>query len=205
MLFRSKLAVPNDPNVITASGYLQYNQNAKEFQIASKEKLLNRSEKGNFLALHTESCSLHGEGVIDLGMDYGDVKFDAVGVVDYNQSSGETSMNITARFNMALDNGIMQDVATRINTVEGLQPMNFNPTTFEQALVEWTDRKTADKVKSDYTIKGEIKKLPEQIETAFTITGLKLSSSGCVSRSERRSSGWCKGRCNGWCIRRSER
>jgi hypothetical protein len=174
--FLSKLTVPTDPNVITASGYLQYNQNAKEFQIASKEKLLNRSEKGNFLALHTESCSLHGEGVIDLGMDYGDVKVDAVGVVDYNQSTGETSMNITARLSMALDKGIMEDVATRINTIEGLQPMDFNPTTFEQALVEWTDRKTADRIKSDYTIKGEIKKLPEQIETAFTITGLKLSS-----------------------------
>ena len=174
--FLSKLAAPSDPNVITASGYLQYNKTLNEFQIGSKEKLLNRSEKGNFLALHTESCSMHGEGIIDLGMDHGDVKVDAVGVVDYNQSTGETSMNITARFNMALDKGSMEDVATRINTIVGLQPMDFNPTTFEQALVEWTDRKTADKIKSDYTIKGEIKKLPEQIETAFTITGLKLSS-----------------------------
>jgi hypothetical protein len=174
--FLSKLEVPTDPNVMTASGFMQYNMNAKEFQISSKEKLLNRSEKGNFLALHTESCSLHGEGVIDLGMDYGDVKVDAVGVVDYNQNSGETSMNITARFNMALDKGIMQDVATRINAIEGLQPMDFNSNTMEQALVEWTDRKTADKFKSDYTIKGEVKKLPEPIETAFVLTGLRLAS-----------------------------
>jgi hypothetical protein len=34
----------------------------------------------------------------------------------------------------------------------------------------------ADRVKSDYTIKGELKKLPSQLETSFVFTGLKLSS-----------------------------
>jgi hypothetical protein len=174
--FLSKLIVASDPLVMTASGYLQYNFTAKEFQIGSKEKLLNRSEKGNFLALHTESCSLAGEGVINLGMDYGDATIDAVGVVNYNQSTGETSMNLTTRFNMPLDKGLMEDVASRINAVEGLKPMEFNKTTLEQAMLEWSDQKTADKIKSDYTIKGEIKKLPEQLETAMTLTGLRLAS-----------------------------
>jgi hypothetical protein len=183
--FLSQLVVGSDPVVMTASGYLQYNMNAKEFQIGSKEKLLNRSEKGNFLALHTESCSLNGEGVVNLGMDYGDVIVDAVGVVNYNQTTGQTTMNLTARFNMAIDKGLMEDVATRINAVEGLKPMDFNTTTFEQALLEWTDQKTADRIKSDYTIKGEIKKLPAQVETAMTITGLRLSSFDKPSEQEK--------------------
>ena len=183
--FLSQLADVNDPVVMTASGYLQYNMAAKEFQIASKEKLLNRSEKGNFLALHTESCSLNGQGVVNLGMDYGDAVVDAVGLVNYNQESGETSMNLTARFNMALDKGAMEDVAARINAVEGLKAMDFNSTTFEEALVEWTNLKTADRIKSDYTIKGEIKKLPEQIETVMTITGLRLSSYDKLSSQEK--------------------
>lgn len=174
--FLSSLQDKNDPIVMTASGYLQYNILAKEFQIGSKEKLLNRSEKGNFLALHTESCSLNGEGVVNLGMDYGDVVIDAVGVVNYNQSTGETSMNLTTRFNMAMDKGLMEDIATRINAVEGLKPMDFSSTTLDQALLEWTDQKTADRIKSDYTIKGEIKKLPAQLETAMVLTGLRLSS-----------------------------
>jgi hypothetical protein len=174
--FLSKLVVDTDPQVMTASGYLQYNMNAKEFQIGSKEKLLNRSEKGNFIALHTESCSMNGEGVVNLGMDFGDVVVDAVGVVNYNQSTGETSLNLTTRFKMAIDKGIMEDVATKINAVEGLKPMDFGMTTLEQALVEWTDQKTADRIKSDYTIKGEIKKMPDELETALVLSGLRLSS-----------------------------
>jgi hypothetical protein len=77
---------------------------------------------------------------------------------------------------MAIDKGIMEDVATKINAVEGLRPMDFGMTTLEQALVEWTDQKTADRIKSDYTIKGEIKKMPDELETALVLSGLRLSS-----------------------------
>lgn len=174
--FLSQLVSKDDPILMTSSGYLQYNMNAQEYQIGSKEKLLNRTEKGNFLALHTGSCSLNGEGVINLGFDYGDAKVDAVGVVNYNQSTGETSMNLTARINLPVDKGTFQGIADRINAIENTKPVDFGSTTLEQALVEWTDRKTADKVKSDFTLKGEVKKLPEALETTFTLTGLRLSS-----------------------------
>jgi hypothetical protein len=174
--FLSKLIVNEDITAISASGFLQYDANAKEFQIASKEKLLNRSEKGNFLSLHTESCSMHGEGVVNLGLDLGDMNVDAVGVVDYDQTSGETSMNLTTRFVMPIDKGSMEGAATRIALVEDLKPMDFISTTLEMALVEWTDQKTADKFKSDYTIKGEIKKMPSELETAMIFTGVRIKS-----------------------------
>lgn len=54
--------------------------------------------------------------------------------------------------------------------------MDMNSTTLEMALVEWTDQETADRFKSDYTIKGEVKKFPKQLEQAFILTGVKLSS-----------------------------
>ena len=174
--FLSSLESKDDIASITASGYLQYNNNAREFQIGSKEKLLNRSEKGNFLALHTESCSIHGEGVVDLGLELGDVAVDAVGIVDYNQSTGETSMNLTTRYRMPVDKPAMQGITEKILKVEELMPMDMDRTTLEMALVEWTDLKTADRFKSDYTIKGEIKKMPNVMEESIIFTGVKLVS-----------------------------
>ncbi len=174
--FLSTLVDSKDPLVMTASGLLQYDFGTKEFQIAPEDKLLNRGEKGNYIALHTESCSMNGDGVIDLGMNYGDAVVDAVGVVNYNQNTGKTSMNITARFDMPLDKGAMQDVANRINEVEGLQPMDFSSTTLEQAVVEWDDIKQADKLKEEYVQEGKVKKLPSGLEKSITITGLRLSS-----------------------------
>lgn len=174
--FLSSLESKDDIVSMTASGYLQYNMNAKEFQIGSKEKLLNRSEKDNFLALHTESCSMHGEGVVNLGLELGNVAVDAVGIVDYNQSTGETSMNLTTRYRMPVDKPAMQGMAEKILKVEELIPMDMDRTTLEMALVEWTDLKTADRFKSDYTIKGEIKKMPNVMEESMIFTGVKLVS-----------------------------
>ncbi|MFT5778974.1 MAG: hypothetical protein ACI837_001931 [Crocinitomicaceae bacterium] len=174
--FLSALVDPGDPIVMTSNGYLQYDTGTKEFQIGSKDKLLNREEKGNYIALHTESCSMNGDGVINLGMDYGDAKVDAVGIVNYNQSTGETTMNITARFDMPLDKGIMQDVADRLNEVEGLQSADFSSNTLEQAIVEWDGLKAADKFVEEYTQLGKVKKLPDGLEKSITITGLRISS-----------------------------
>jgi len=174
--FLSALVSADDPIVMTSNGYLQYSVSSKEFQIASKDKLINRGEKGNYIALHTESCSMNGDGVITLGMDYGDVKIETVGIVNYNQSTGKTDMNITARISMPVDKGSMQDVAARINELEGLQPMDFNSTTIENAIVEWDGLAAADKFKDEYIQDAKVKRLPDGLQSTMTITGIRLSS-----------------------------
>ncbi|TNE56300.1 MAG: hypothetical protein EP338_00210 [Bacteroidetes bacterium] len=174
--FLSELGNKKDQVVFTSNGVLQYDMRAKEFQIGSKEKLINRNEKGNYLALHVESCSLNGDGVIDLGMDFGPVTVDAVGVINYDQGNGRTSMNVTAKYNVPLEEKTTEKIAEKILKTEEMKPMDFASTTYEKALVEWTDRETADKIKSDYTVNGAIKKIPKTAKAAFVITGLRLSS-----------------------------
>lgn len=165
-----------DPVVITASGWLQYNPGAKEFQISSREKLINRGAPGNYISLHTQSCSMNGDGIINLGMDYGNLDAEAVGVVNYNQSTGETSMNVTLKLTSAMDAKLFEGVAKRIAKTEGLSDADFNSTTLEQALLEWEGRAAADKIKSDYTLRKEFKKIPKSMESSIVITGLRLSS-----------------------------
>lgn len=174
-VFLSPLQNGADPIIMTATGLLQYNIDAKEFQIGSPDKLLNRGEVGNYFSLHTETCMLNGDGKIDLGMNYGDVKVSSVGIVNYDPKKGETTMNLTSKFEMPLDKGLMQNLAKKLVVVEGLKPLDFNTTTIEQAALEWAGREKADKMKADYTIKGEMN-VPKELESALTITGIKLTS-----------------------------
>src|SRR5690554_8161171 len=102
---------------MTASGLLQYNNAAKEFQIASQEKLINRAEKGNYISLHTESCSMNGDGKISLGMDYGAVETEAVGVMNYNQENEQTDLNITMAFRIPFNKKEFENVAVKIREV----------------------------------------------------------------------------------------
>jgi hypothetical protein len=174
--FLSKLEDKNDPIVFTSNGYLQYSANSSEFQIGSREKLINRAEKGNYLALNSNSCSINGDGVINLGMDYGTVKVETVGTVNYYQETGQTNMNLTVKYTMPLEEKSLEGIAEKLLSSPDLRPMDFGSTTFEKALVEWTDRKTADKVKSDYTVDKVYKRIPDNMKGAIVITGLKVSS-----------------------------
>ncbi len=175
--FLSSMVDKNDPVVITASGFLQYDENAKEYQIANKDKLINRGAKGNYISLHTTSCSLNGDGRIDLGMDYGpSFNTEAVGVANYNQETGSTNLNVTLSIEAPLDEKSFESVAEKVVAVEGLQNVDFSSTTLEQSLVEWVDRKTADKIKSDYTLKKEFKNVPKPMENKLVLTGVRLVS-----------------------------
>jgi hypothetical protein len=174
--FLSSLVSEKDPIVITANGMLQYDPKMKEYQIASTEKLINREAAGNFVALHVPSCSLNGTGKINLGNDFGEVKVETVGVVNYTQKTGQTTMNLTAKFTVPIDKNTWEAIAEKINKVEGLTPLDLNKTTIEQAYVEWINRTAADKFKEEFISKGSVKKVPKEFESALVISGLKLIS-----------------------------
>lgn len=176
--FLSALEVATDPIFITATGLLQYDFQAKEFQISSKEKLINRNEIGNLLTLNTETCSLTGEGKINLGMDYGDISVDAVGIVNYDQNTGVTDVNSTMMFNLPLDRGAFESMGQRIVDYEGSKPLSYENTNIEQAIATWSGQKVSDKLKSDFTLSQDkkVKRVPEELEKSIVITGIRLKS-----------------------------
>ncbi len=172
--FLSALVAPNDPIVITSSGFLSYNFEDKSFQIASKEKLINRSEKGNFLSLNTETCSMLGEGIVNLGMDHGEVNIQTAGIVDYDQKSGDISFNLTAKIDFPVNKSFFKEIPDKINAIDGLSPMDFATNTLKSSITLWGSQSEADKLQEDFTIKGELKKIPSSLESTMTLTGLRM-------------------------------
>lgn len=176
--FLSSVESADDPIVITSNGLLQYDYNAKEFQIGPKEKLIDPTEKGNFIALNIETCALRGNGKINLGMDLGDITVEAYGTMEYDPASQKTSLNTTLKLNLPLNNGIFEDVAERINNVENVRPCDLLNTTLVEAVLEWQDRKTSDKLKEEYLTSTErkIKRVPDALEKSIVFTGVRFVS-----------------------------
>jgi hypothetical protein len=174
--FLSELRSASDKKVLSSNGLIQFNKASNEFEIASTQKLLNRGEVGNYVALNVETCSMTGDGKINLGFDYGDASVEAVGTVDYNQAKQETSMNVSLKVNVPLDKAMFEKVAEGIKAMPDLKPLDMNPTTLEQAMATWSSVKVADKFKSDYTLRGEVKKMPDEFENSILITGIRLKS-----------------------------
>jgi hypothetical protein len=174
--FLSALIDKEDPVVMTASGVLQYDPSKTEFQIGPKAKFLNPNEKGNIIRLNTKTCSMNGEGIVNLGMDFGETVVDAFADWNYDQETTLTTMDMTMNIKMNVEKKPFEDIAERVQMVPGIPFMDLNNINLEKALVEWSDSKVADKFKSDYTIKGEVKRVPEALSNGITLSGITLQS-----------------------------
>lgn len=174
--FLSKLIDEKDPIVITANGFLTFNEKTNEFQIGSKEKLADRNAKGNFLSMNIETCNMNGEGIVNLGMDYGDLKVETAGKVSFDNATNETRFNLTAKFNFPIDKGLAKDIAEKINAAD-VKPMEFNiMNTLKLAVSQWNSPEFAAKMIEEYSVKNELKRAPLGNESAIVLSGIHLKA-----------------------------
>jgi hypothetical protein len=174
--FLSPMISENDPNVISAFGYLQFNKDSSQFQIASKEKFADFTTPGNFVALNTKACSLTGIGKVNLGMDYGDIAVQAYGTVKYDQETSKTTMDLSLRYDMPIDKSVMDVAVDKITLEESASPIDISSTLLFDAFAAWSDIKSAQKSKEAYLEKSELKKLPSELDNSIVLTGVKLTS-----------------------------
>ena len=174
--FLSPMISGKDPVVISAFGFLQYNKDSSQFQIASKEKLADFSVQGNFVALNTKACSLTGIGKVNLGMEYGDIAVQAYGKVNYNQESSKTMMDLTLRYDMPIDKSVMDVAVEKISLEESAQPIDISSTLLFEAFAAWSDVKSAQKSKEAYLEKAELKKIPSELDNSIVLTGVNLTT-----------------------------
>jgi hypothetical protein len=178
--FLSKLTDPVDNIAMTASGFLQYKKTERgpEYQIAPKERLVNENEAGNFLAMNTETCSMTGKGELinGLGLELVDVDVEAVGDLNFDQSNGLTTMDLTIAYNFAIDKGVVQNIANKLNQLPDKKSLDLSSGTLQRAILTWSDQKTLDKIKSDFLVDQSLKKLPEKMEKTIILTGVKLAT-----------------------------
>ncbi len=173
--FLSELENQDDHILFTSNGVLNYNEQAKEFRIGSPEKLINRAEKGNYISLHIESCSMEGDGKVDLGLDLPGVEFNTYGVVSYSPVTKLTTVNISGGLNFFFDKKAMEYVSNAIAASSGLSGVDYGRTTLDQAVTEQISREEAENLKSDYVLDGEVKKLPKELEKMIYLTNLKMT------------------------------
>jgi hypothetical protein len=177
--------------MFTSSGVLNYNEGTSEFRIASPEKLISRSDTGNYIALHTESCSMEGDGLIDMKLNMPDVDFKPYGVINYNAATKMTTMNVSGGLEFYMEKGIIDLITEDIKTTEGIGTIDFGRTTLKQAITETVGKEDAENIETKYVTSGNepdaIKKLPKEMESApFYLANLRLEwiprANGLVSQ-----------------------
>ena len=172
--FLSSKHAKSDMEVLQADGFLFFDRNAREYRISNKEKLVERNFPGNYLSFNISSCTVYGEGKMDLIKDLGQVKMQTVGTAKHFLIPDSSDFDVMILLDFYFDNGALGKMADAINESPDLKAVEFSRPVYEKGLRELLDKELADKLISQLNLYGNFKKFPDELEKSLFINDLKM-------------------------------
>ncbi len=176
--FLSRTRSKDDRNIITASGLLFFDKGRKEYVISNKDKIRQRDLPGALVSLAVEPCVVMADGPIAFGVDLGRVKLSQVGAMRYETSGQKAFGNgvLLADFHF-LENAL-ERMAAEITAYPDQQALDIGKTYYERMMRQVLGLERSDKLISELSIKGEIKKLPDELVKPIVLGDVKLRWDG---------------------------
>ncbi|MFY9310211.1 MAG: hypothetical protein WAQ28_14285 [Bacteroidia bacterium] len=172
--FLSPRKSTNDTYVLPADGFLYFDKTAREYRISNKEKLVERSLPGNYLSLNVAECKTYGEGKVNLGGDFGQVKIESFGNVTHTLISDSTLFDMLMSIDFFFDDGAMTKMSEAINGDSHLKPTDISRPVFEKGLREMIGKEQADKLISQLNLYGSYKKFPDELKKTLFLNDVKM-------------------------------
>lgn len=172
--FLSPRKSTNDTYVLAAEGVLYFDKNAREYKISNKEKLVERSLPGNYLSLNVSQCKTYGEGKVNLGGDFGQVKIESFGNVTHTLISDSTLFDMLMSIDFFFNDDAISKMSDAVVADAHLKPTDISRPVFEKGLREMMGKEQADKLISQLNLYGSYKKFPDELKKTLFINDLKM-------------------------------
>lgn len=164
----------NDPYVLAADGFLFFDKGSREYRISNKEKLIERSLPGNYLSLNTAQCKVYGEGKVNLGGEFGQLKIESFGSAVHLLIPDSTMFDMLMSFDFFFDDGAIDKMSDAILANVDLKPTDFSRPVFERGLREMMGKEQADKLISQLNLYGSFKKFPDELKKTLFLNDVKM-------------------------------
>lgn len=161
----------SDQDIISARGFVQYDAQKEEYQIASKEKLKQPSMPGSMLTLNTKNCLLHGEGKVNMGAAFGQLKLNSFGSVDYYVIPDSAQIDLVLTLDFFFSDNAMKMIPESIEKLN-LPAVDLGKEKYKLALGEMMGVKDADEKISEISLYGGMKKLPSELNHTLVLADI---------------------------------
>ncbi|OFY85535.1 MAG: hypothetical protein A3F72_10200 [Bacteroidetes bacterium RIFCSPLOWO2_12_FULL_35_15] len=173
--FLSPLESSNDPQVLPAEGFLFFDKTSREYRISNKEKLIERALPGNYLSLNISDCKVYGEGKINLGGEFGQLKVESFGNATHYLIPDSTKFDMLLSFNFFFDDGAIDKMGDAITVFPDLKPVDITRSVFEKGMREMLGKEQADKLISQLNLYGSFKKFPDELKKTLFLSDVQMN------------------------------
>lgn len=172
--FLSPRPDPDDKALIDAIGFLYWDKAARKYLIGSKEKIKQPKLAGNLVSLHADGCELNGDGRISYNVDLGLVRFDQVGTVKYTPSSGDVTVQGSCLLDFPMEESATKRISEQLELWPNLLPVDISKTQYEKGLTELLGTEQSDKLISELSLGGQLKKVPEELQKFLYLADVRM-------------------------------
>jgi hypothetical protein len=163
----------NDKVLVTADGFLTYDKEAQEYQISSKEKLVEQNMPGNYLSLSTTKCEMYGEGKFNLGADLGQVQMVPVGSAIHKTQNDSATLNLMMTVDFFFETKAIKQMSSDVEIyLNNLGATDFGKQEYFKGLSELIGKDNADRAVADLNLFGSIKNFPDELKKTFFFNDL---------------------------------
>ena len=157
-----------------SGGYLAFDPPTQQYRIGSKEKLVAQTLPGNYVSLDTRKCIEYGEGNLNLGEDLQAVDLKTVGNITDYIIPDTVVCNTDILVNFFFDEGAISKMADDAEAMTTLKPLDFTDDNFQKNLRQLMGKEEGDKLISQLTLYGTVKKLPKELQSQLFLSNIKL-------------------------------
>ena len=172
--FLSRKEEAKDPAIIAAKGLLFYDKARKEYVISNKDKIRQRSLPGDLVSLNMESCRLNADGRVGHGLNLGRVDLVNVGTLEHRSDTARTTAQVVMLAGFHFHDNALERMAEQILIYPEQKQVDITKTNYERAMRELLGLERSDKLISELSIKGEIRKLPDEMVKSLVLCDVKL-------------------------------
>lgn len=163
-----------DSNLVTADGFLSFDGKSNIYKVASVEKLNSPDEAGNSVALDNSKCTITGEGLLNLGANFGQFKIMTYGTAVYNTNNDSTDLDMIMGLDFMFNEESIKSFAEVIQNYPTLPPTKDGRPVWIRSMRTLLGREAAEKLTTEYNLYGAPKKIPAQLQQTFFLTDVKL-------------------------------
>ena len=165
--FLGKKSNSSHLSMLNATGYLTYNNQRKEYQLSNKDKLTEYKLPGTYASINTESCRIKADGPFEIGVELDQLVLEPAGEIKFNPKNWSTDLKTSTIIRFPFSEQALDKLSKTILEFPDLRILDASNSYYEKALRELVGIDMADKMVSELTINGKIKKYPEKLEAPF--------------------------------------
>lgn len=165
----------SDTMMVSSKGILTFHKATKEWRIASPQKLAKRdSVPGNYLSLSSYNCEIYGEGKLNLGLDFGQLKLESYGNLSQYTNADSSTFNLLINLDFFFNQNAIKVFSDDLNANIELKGVDYNTHKYRKiiATILGTDR--AQKLFEEIELYGALKRLPDELVHTLVISDIKM-------------------------------